>query len=295
MNSLGFPDYRIVGNGMTIPINTGTPDVLGCYWTLDGEINGWDSPIVRVSMLPKIGNDPAADGEIPADLHYKGRELTMTLSAECSSEALRESARLLLAGALDLVNTTGIFYVDENVPKQLAINRANNMGQGRLMIVDEGYPQKMATQLPGLPVGSTTYLFKAALEIYAADPRKYAQTPVVIPIIAGSASVNNAGNTYSQNAIVTLTGLAGVGPLTISCGGRTMRLIVPTTPGPPLSPFPSTLVVDIYNKIITDGSGNNYFYLRDLTTPWLQFPPGVSAVTVTGATTGSIAYSSAWI
>jgi len=58
-------------------------------------------------------------------------------------------------------------------------------------------------------------------------------------------------------------------------------------------------VVDLYNKTITDGEERSYYYLRNLQTPWLTIPPGVWAVSISGAggsnIPGSVVSYSAWI
>jgi len=129
MNSAGYPTYLVNG---AVSVNSGVADENGSFWYLDGEIAGWDSPDMRQTMLTRIGNTPSADGEIAADNHYRGRSLVFTLIAECASEAAREASRLLLAGALDLISTTGTFLAEEVIPKQVSIIRSGNSNQGKL-------------------------------------------------------------------------------------------------------------------------------------------------------------------
>jgi hypothetical protein len=87
----------------------------------------------------------------------------------------------------------------------------------------------------------------------------------------------------------------------IMVGVDTMVLTWPTLPdSAPLPPnFPAILNVDFYNKRLTDGDGNNRYYLRDLRYPWLQLPPGTFDLELTGGLsdpTGSfVNYRDAWI
>ena len=143
MNSAGYPTYLVNG---AVSVNSGVADENGSFWYLDGEIAGWDSPDMRQTMLTRIGNTPSADGEIAADNHYRGRSLVFTLIAECASEAAREASRLLLAGALDLISTTGTFLAEEVIPKQVSIIRSGNSNQGKLVMTDCGFAMKNATE-----------------------------------------------------------------------------------------------------------------------------------------------------
>lgn len=303
----GFTDYAIAGNGVEVTFNSGTADANGSYWYLDGEVVGWDSPDGRVTMLTKIGSDPDADGEYPADQHYRGRTFTFTLYANCTSEENRQKSRYLLAQALDLVDSTGTFTGNENIPKFCTISRSGNNNQGKLVMTDAGLSGPVVST-PGFPVCQTdenglVYLLKADVEFYAEDPRKYAVTPDgPSPIESNSITLDAVGNTTTQNFVVNITGdISGItGPLTITLNGKTMSLVVPTLPlgAPALSDFPATLAVDFYNKTIEDADGNNYYYLRDLTTPWLTLPPGSHAMTFvppTGDVDGSVTFYDAWI
>jgi hypothetical protein len=305
MNSVGFPDYAIQGPLATIPFNVGTPDINGCYWYLDGGIAGWDSPDGRVTMLPKIGSDPDADGEYPADQHYRGRSLTFTLIAACPTEILRQEAWYLLAEATDLVNVTGLFIANEEVPKQCVVSRSGNNSQGKLVMIEQGMSSigqisnGLTLPYPG-DATQALYILRAEIELYSVDPRKYVQTPVVVALSGGAATLTNLGNTMTQNIELEITsGIVGLsGPISIVLAGKTMQLVVPTLPAGAPSPglFPSELFIDFYNKLITDASGNNYYYLRNLQTPWPTLPKGVSTLTVSGATVaGNVTYSSAWI
>lgn len=295
MNGAGFPDYNING---VIPFNLGAPtgvDENGCIWWLDGGIDGWDSPTGRVTMLPRIGNDPLADGEIPADLHYRGRTLKFSLYAECPDETAREKAWYLAAQATDLIDSSGVFYANEEVPKQVTVVRSGNQQQGRLVMLEQGLTMPMAISPPlkGLTPGSSITLLKATFELYCPDPRKYSQTTHFAT--TGAGSFTNHGNTGSVTATITLTPTGGgTGPITIVVATQTMQLVVPTVPsGPPLSAIPGKVVITLRNRTITDGSGGNCFYLRNLQTPWPVLPPGTHAW---GATVpGVITYRDAWI
>lgn len=303
MNSAGFPDYLLNG---VIPFNSGVPDEFGSYWYMDGEMAGWDSPDGRVTMLTKIGAGPNADGEYPADQHYRGRTLMWKMQASCTSEINRENSRYLLAGALDLVDDTGILVVNESTPKQVVIRRSGNSQQGKLVITDGGLASK-PTSTPDFPTANPdnkglVYRLEAEVEVYCTDPRKYAVAPVVSTVSGGAAALANPGNTPTQNFVITVNaGISGItGPLNLFIATTGLQLVVPVVPAaaPPLAPFPSELIIDIYNGTIKDAGGNNFYYLRNMRTPWLILPEGSQALTVTGGPDidgSTIEFIPAWI
>lgn len=303
MNAAGFPDYLL--NGL-IPFNSGVPDANGCYWYMEGEMAGWDSPDGRVTMLTKIGAGPNADGEYPADQHYRGRTLQWTMYASCPTEIARENSRYLLAQALDLVDQTGLLVVNENIPKQVVIRRSGNSQQGKLIIADSGLAQK-PTSTPDFPTANPdakglVYPLKAEVEVYCTDPRKYPITPSSATVSGGFASLDNVGNTATQNMLMTITsGISGsLLTLALNFPPTVLELVVPTIPAsaPPLSPMPAELILDIYNGTIKDGSGNNFYYLRNMRTPWPLLPAGVHVMGVSGGLNidgAVIQYFPAWI
>lgn len=313
MNTDGFPDYVLAGNGVEIPFNIGTPDAAGSYWYMSDEMQGWDSPDGRVSMLTKIGTGPNADGEIPADEHYRGRTLLFTLYASSSSEAIREASRYLIAQTLDLVGSTGTLTVNEEVPKQVITSRSGNNNYGRLVMTDSGLSAQ-AVSTSGFPTaapddGGNVYVLKVDIELYCADPRKYS-TPYSgpTPIESNSITLDNVGNTHSTNFYFLFSGdIAGTtGPLDITLvnadypDGVTMTLAVPTLPAsaPALSPFPTELGINFYLNTINDNGPDNYYYLRNLQTPWLVLAPGENVFTFTppaGDLDGDATWNSAWI
>ena len=206
-----FPYYTIVGTPdggqeATIPINQNVPDAFGSYWYLDGDVVGWDSPDMRVTMLTKIGSDVDAEGEVPADLHYRGRSIVMKLYCESTSQENRENSKLLLAQA---ANTSACqFTVWETVAKMCQVVRSGNTNQGKLVYADHMYPKKAGspvdTHYPdgwGLPVGDTVYLFEATVELYAQDPFKYALSQVTTNFDGGVVTYTNEG-TYPTIATV---------------------------------------------------------------------------------------------
>lgn len=296
----GFTDYVLAGNGVSIPFNNGGADVNDCFWTLDGELVGWDSPDGRVTMLTKIGTGPDADGEYPADQHYRGRTLTWKLVASCPSEVARQKARYLLAQILDLIDTTGTLTANEDTPKFVTISRSGNNNQGKLVMTDTGLSAPAASP-PGYgvadvdPSTGSMYLLTAEIEVYAQDPRKYAVTPITQSWgVTSSEALSNPGNTPTQHAVFTMS---PGGPFTMSFPIGALHIAVPTVPAgaPPLSGIPGTLVVDLYNKTIQDGSGDNFFYLRDLQVgPWPQIGAGDSTFNP-GLVPGSLTYYPAWL
>lgn len=312
-NPAGFPAYTIAGNGLVVPFNTGTPDIFGSFWYLDGEMQGWDSPDGRVTMLTRIGTGPNADGEYPADQHYRGRTLVFNIHASSSSEAARESSRYLLAQVLDLVGSVGTLTVAEAVPKFVTISRTGNNNQGRLVITDMGLSAPLAST-PGFPTAppeestGNVYVVKAQVEVYCEDPRKYSPTSIVAPFAANAdatwgATFNNPGNTRTQDLQLQIDAPAAgdlifLSALDASFGG--LNFAVPTTPGPALPGFPGQLNVDAYLQTIEDGSGNNVYYLRSLLNapPWPSVPPGVGELQMSGGMaglSGTLTYRPAWI
>jgi hypothetical protein len=311
MNALGFPDYSIVGtpdggNEASIPINTNTADTFGSYWFLDGDVEGWDSPDMRVTMLTKIGSDVNAEGELPADLHYRGRSLVMKLYCEATSEINRQNSRLLLAQA---ANTSAcVFTANEDVPKNLNVVRSGNTNQGKLTIAEKAYPSKAAGTYTsdsdpawGLPVGSTVYVFEATVELYAMDPFKYAVIAETASFSGGTLSFANPGSYPSMNGVIHLTATGGGnGPIGLFLGGRVLQLLVPVVPAsaPVLSSIPAEVTIDLYNQLIYDssvGPGANYYYLRNMQTPWLRFDTDSLTMSVVPSQSGDISFYPAWL
>ena len=300
MNSLGFPDYNLNG---VITFNSGTADAQGSYWFMDGEMAGWDSPDGRVTMLTRIGSGPIADGEYPADEHYRGRTLVFKLYAACYSETQREGSRLLLAQALDLVGNPGTLTVNEATPKFVTITRSGNSAQGKLTMIDRGLSlpavisRGFTIPQPNDPKG--LYILEANIEVYATDPRKYAVTPVTYTAQASGYTFTNPGNTRTVNAVFTLHNpSAGSMILNVSTANQTgVQFQVPTSSGPALPGFPNPLVIDAYQKLIRDASNNNYYYLRNLlgTTAWPAIIAGSNNVTLSGPTSFDLTYYPAWI
>jgi len=305
-----MPDYVITGtpSGGTeaeVTFNSNTPDIFGSYYFLDGDVTGLDSPDMRMTMLTKIGNDVDAEGEIPADLHYRGRSLQFSLFVECTSEAERENSKLLLA---QVVNTSAVtFVVNGDVPKQMNCVRAGNTNTGKLTMIDQGRTTKQSVTQPspgvewGVPAGTDIFPFHADVELYAQDSFLYAVTAVVLPFEDGTMDFTNPGTYPSMNALITFLGTAGAGPIEISTPERTMTLIVPAVPAgaPALGPIPNLLTIDLYDKLIYDTSlgslfGNSY-YLRDLRTPWLRIPTGLTALTTSPPQPGSLTYHPCWL
>lgn len=328
MNAAGFTDYTIESDvyaqlgvpSASIPINTGTPDVNGSYWWLNGEVEGWDSPEGRVTMLSKLGVGPSADGEFAADLHYKGRTINMKLICECPTEADRQASRYLISQVMDLVRRTGTFTVNEEIPKNITISRAGNSNAGKLKLTDLGLSTPIAKTPPltGLPTGERCYLFEADVEFYSTDPRKYAVTQSRYDFFLGNALPENIGNAESVNLVIALNGTDAYGSQTIdqfqlfietfvgstgfSSGGFGIPLLPPFAPS--LPSWPVNLVIDSYNKVITDRlpePGLNYYYLRNLQQPWPTLVPGVNnfrLVDQNGSIqflNGQVYWYSAWI
>lgn len=307
MTTEGYPDWNI--NGL-IPIGNGTADDYGTLWWIDGEVGGWDSPDMRFTMVPKIGVGPQSDGEFAGDLHYRGRSVVFTIYGASTSEANRENSRQLLARALDYTSANGLrgtFYGNEVVPKQLLMQRAGNTNQGKLAITDQGLSE-LASVTPGFLeniISGQVFLFKCDVELYAEDPRKYAQDTTAVDFEAGTGEVTPMGNTANQQMLLHCTYDAPpTGPLTLTYAGLVQRLLVPIVPagGPSLNPIPAEFYVDFYSKLIYDVGLVNYFYLMDLQTPWLIMPPstlpdpGAGAFVIDPAPdSATLTFRDAWI
>lgn len=310
VNAAGFPFYTIVGTPdggqeATISINSNDPDAFGSYWWLDGDVQGWDSPDMRVTMLTKIGSDVDAEGEVPADLHYRGRSLVLKLYCEANSEINRQNSRLLLAQAANTSACT--FTAVEEVPKLMSVVRSGNNNQGKLTILEHGYPGKAASSTDpslypdgwGFPPGTTTYLFEATVELYAQDPFKYSTSAVVTDFDeSGFIAIDNVGTYPSMKAVIELSATGGGnGPIFLATPERSLRLGVPTLPAgaPALNPIPEDLFVNLYEKLIIDSGGGSYYYLRDMQTPWLRIPTGSTNLGVDPPQAGSLRYQAAWL
>lgn len=311
-NPAGFPAYTIAGNGVSVPFNTGTPDIFGSYWYMEGEMTGWDSPDGRVTMLTRIGTGPNADGEYPADQHYRGRTILFNVNFSSTSESNREASRYLLAQALDLVDSEGTLTVNEVVPKFVTISRSGNNNQGKLVIIDQGLSAQ-AVSTPGFPTADpeestgNVYVCKAQVEIYCQDPRKYAIEALSFPFDAithgWGVDIDNPGNTYTQDVQFGITTPAAGGITMLNFQGAPIggiNLAVPTTPGPALPGFPGILVIDAYQQLIQDPGGNNFYYLRNLlnSPPWPVIGPGLGTAVLTGGLAGlggTLTYTPAWI
>jgi hypothetical protein len=312
-NSLGFSSYSIVGTPSggqlaEVTFNSNAPDVFGSYYFLDGDVIGWDSPDMRMTMLTKIGSDVNAEGEIPADLHYRGRSLQFTLFVECISETARENSKQLLAQACN--TSDGTFTVNEAVPKFLSVLRAGNTAQGKLTMTDQGRQSKMSATQPttggfwGVPPGTDIFPFKAVVELYAPDPFKYGVDPVVGTFAFNTMTFDNPGTYPTMKAVIDLTATGGTdGPLDLITTERTLVLQVPALPAgaPALSPIPEHLVLDLYNQLIYDGGfgpGANCYYLRDMRTPWLRIPTGSGQTLSIGSGVGgpgTLTFYPAWL
>lgn len=278
-NALGYPEYQIQGNGITLSINAGIPDAQGSYWWLE-DLDGWDSPDVRGTTLAKISES----GERASDLHYRGRSLVFRNGwCESPSESARQHSRDILAAVTDLVDTaTGLVVVNEVVPKQLVVSRFGNTGQGKMTANYNRRGIKPGDgELPALPAGMA-YLLKWQAELYAEDPVKYAVTQQSLLMTTGSITATNQGNRPTYPVMTVTTG--GHDPIVIAntTTGASLELHVPVIPVPPgpLPAMPSSLTVDFYNKSIVDGSSNPRNDIRDLATTFFALVPGPNALTV---------------
>jgi hypothetical protein len=301
-----YPSYSIVGTPSggveaTITIQSNTADDFGSYWFLDGDVTGWDSPDMRVTMLTKIGNDVNAEGEVPSDLHYRGRSLVLKVYAECESEEARENSRLLLAQAANTYSC--VFTANEVIAKYMNVVRSGNTNLGKLAMVDKGYPGKAADS--GSPIGwgfapgTTVWLLEATIELFAQDPFKYGVTPVTGTFAGGTMAITNPGTYPSENGVIALSATGGgTGPITLATPERTLSLVVPVLPVGTLSDIPAELTVDLYQKLIYDtavGPAANFYFLRDLRTPWLRIPTGTTSLTVSPSQAGTLTFQPSWL
>ena len=199
---------------------------------------------------------------------------------------------------------------NETIPKQCVVSRAGNNTQGKLTIVNKGLASAGSVisegfALPTIDAKGSIYPLVADIELYCTDPYKYAQEGTVATIAGGTAAIENIGNTDSAQLVIDITaGINGItGPLTLTIASLGMELVVPTLPAaaPPPNNFPGELILDCYNKLITGVTifGDlNYYYLRNLQTPWLYLPAGDSSLVVSGGPDidgSTVTYSSAWV
>jgi hypothetical protein len=213
MNPANFPDYLIAG---TVPVNTGTPDRYGNYWWYK-TLKGWASPDARVQMLQVVSQD----GEIPADLHYRGRSIQMTGWVECPNETARENARYLLSGALDLLYGPGLFLAREVVPKQASVLHAGNNNSGLVSFDETGFPIRVAAMLVRSPAFrqvtdgalSSSQLISASAAFTSADLNQTVwDLAGLIPIGTTITGVVNSTTVNLSNPVPTASGLlVGIG------------------------------------------------------------------------------------
>jgi hypothetical protein len=256
-------------NGL-IDINTDVADGNGNYWYCD-ELVGWDAAENRDTLLNRIN----AHGQIPADLRYNARLLTFAGGVTlCPTDAARDLAMDALSAAADLVDRYGLITVSEAVPKVAVVVRS----------------KLQAARRGGAVIGPHGALFPFGwqLDLYAPDGRKYQATTSSAAL---GATATNAGNFPALPVISLTTG--GTDPITLTNSTAGLALTLHAQAGQPA--MPATLTLDFAAHTIIDGSGNNRYDLRDLTTKWWSLEPGANALTVTGGASGTAVWSNTWI
>jgi hypothetical protein len=124
------------------------------------------------------------------------------------------------------------------------------------------------------------YLQPWALELFAADPRLYAQTQTTTVLTASggaiSGTVTNGGNVNTP-VVWTITGpTSGAPVITNSTTGHNIVLNTAVSAG-------HTLVIDTYAKtVLLDGSTAHPDYITAVTTFWDGLAVGANSISLTG-------------
>lgn len=263
--------FTAVGGGVTIPINTNTPDAFGDYWFCF-DIEGWDSPDLRQKLADRQGEH----GTIVTESMLGSRLLTVKqgLCFPRTNEQHRWDAMDRLATIANLVNgSTGTLTAVEGT-----LNRYVTIQRGAGKPIMEPLPEGDG----GVQYGHV-WPFKFTCALLAQDPRRYSVTthgPTALP-----ATIVNAGD-FPSKPILVVTG--GGEATTITCGG--LSVILTTAYGA----VPSPLTIDLLNQTAVDGSGNNHMEVISGPTQWWSLAAGSNAVTISGPGTATISWKDSW-
>jgi hypothetical protein len=283
----GSISYQPPWAAAPLVIQLGATDENGITWRL-GKVQGWDSPPAVGSVVQRAGDH----GGWPVPQYYGPRLITLDISAQAPTQALRDQARALMQQIIP-ISDLATFVYNEPVPKQAFVRR-NASAQ-----VTESLPTLVDAD------------FQVVL--VAPDPRKYAvsvqetsiltpaavMTPVTLPwtlpVVFPGASVTVPMNLVNEGTWETRPVLTVNGPVTNpAIVNATLGAQISFT-GLAMGPS-DVLVVDLdARQAFLNGS----FYPADLTSGWWVLQPGTSEVYLSGARdAGSVltaTWASAWI
>lgn len=225
------------------------------------ELEGWDSPDLRATMLDLPGHDRQSFGPI----HYQARALSLQGNCTCPTIAAYWLAKAKLVAATDHTDASGTLTVAETTPKQIAVRRG-----GRLLMK------------PWEGMGG----FDFDIPLLAEDPRILAVTPTTI---TPPGTATNNGN-FRAAALLTVLGPAA-GPIVIS---NTVSGVLRTITVSTAIPSGQSLVIDFKARSVLLNGVNRYDLVT--TTPqWWNVQPGANTIAYSGGGTPTLTWQNSWI
>lgn len=244
----------------TVTIDGSTVDANGATWHLS-EIDGWDSPDLRSTLLDLPGHDREALGP----LLHRGRALSLRGKCQTPTDAAFWASRTKLAGATLLTGSTGTLTVAETTTKKITVSRA-----GRVLMKPLGGLRGFEFEIP----------------LIAPDPRILANTG---SSITAPGTATNNGN-FKAAWVLTVTGSAA-GPivLTRTAPGATKTISVTTS-----VPAAQLLVIDSRARSVVLNGVNRYDLVTG-TPEWFDLEPGANTIGYSGGGTFSLAWNDSWM
>ncbi len=241
-----------------ITFGNSTPDANGATWNVS-EIDGWDSPDLRSSLLDLPGHDRQALGPV---LH-RARALSLKGVCETPTDAIYWLSKAKLSTATLLTTTDGTLTVAETATKKIAVRRA-----GRVLMRPLGGLHGIEFEIP----------------LIAPDPRILANTATTI---TPGGTATNTGN-FAASPVLTVTGSAA-GPIVIAntTAGRTITVTTAI-------PAAQLLVIDFRARTILLNGVNRYDLVTG-TPQWFDIAPGNNTITYSGGGTPSLSWFDSWI
>lgn len=287
----GSITYQPAWSQVPLSIPLGSTDASGITWRLN-MVEGWDSPPAAVGQVVQRSAD---HGGWPTAQYYGPRILTLDVTAEAPTQALRDQARAQLQQAVSISDLC-VFTYDEPVPKLAYVRRNAQAG------ITESYPNLIGVDF--------------SIPLVAPDPRKYATvaqsassqasspavplslpfsggTPVTLanevpPGTQGIAAVNSG--TFETRPVVTVQGPAGAPAIVNASTGMAVSFSSLTLKST------DTLVLDMDAR---QAYLNGAFTPADSSSAWWVLEPGASVIYLTASgSNGSVIsaqWSSAWI
>lgn len=242
----------------SITLGNDVADANGAIWHVS-EIDGWDSPELRATVLALTGEDRAAVGPIL----YGPRALSLRGTAATPTDASFWASRTKLATATAITTTSGTLTVAETATKKITVYRAARV---------------LMRPLGGL------HGFEFDVPLVAPDPRILANAATTI---TPGGTATNTGNIGAYPTL-TVTG-AAAGPIVIAntTAGRSVSITTAVPGG-------QQLVVDFRARTILL-NGVNHYDLVTTTPQWWTVAPGANTITYSGGGTPSLAWNDSWI